>query len=426
MSWVIALAFTPFVMALLVIGFRDPMRVLLPAYAAVLPFGSAISAGPSAFGSLSSLMGLALGIALLARLMTVQRGNVRIPATVPVWLLFLGVVGATVFWSIAPRATALGFANLASLVILYVLIALSRADRSALSRTEKALVLSGVVASCYGFAQLFGAGLPTSELGGPRFGRDLLGANNTAASLILPLAVAFARTADARQPRARAAYGVAAALLIGGILLTGSRGGLLAMAGTFVAVVVFSHRGRRLLVGYGVTALVALALVLALNPAGVGERQTGRDDSSGRTVIWQVGLSACETYCVKGSGWATFGEVYALERASVPEARVLRRGTSYEPHNIWLLAAVEAGVLGLLLMCTALALHMIDALRLPAPLRVAPVAAVAGTLAAGLFLSNLEYKFFWMVLMYAALARNSVPSHVPENKRPMASTAISS
>jgi hypothetical protein len=49
-----------------------------------------------------------------------------------------------------------------------------------------------------------------------------------------------------------------------------------------------------------------------------------------------------------------------------------------------------------------------DAVRLPARLRGPPLAALLGTLAAAMFLSNLEYKFFWMALVMVALSRNVV------------------
>lgn len=398
----------PVVLALLLVGFRNPMGTLLPAYAALVPFGSGLTFGlPSSYGSLSSLVGLALGLALIARIVTGQPGNRGIPATVPVWLLFLAVAGTTVYWSVAPGITMSSFANIASLILLYVLLVISQVDRTALQRTEMAVVLGGVVAALYGLAQLLLlGGLPTSEDAGPRFGRDLLGANNTAAALLLPLAVALAGTASRRRPEHRLGYGLAAAAIFAAIVLTGSRGGLLASIVTFVAVMLATPRGRSTLLGFGTVAVVALVVVLAVNPAGIGERQTARDSSSGRTEIWRVGTAACETHCLTGSGWGTFGRVYASLRASVPEVRVLERGTTYEPHNIWLLAAVEAGAAGVLIMTFGLGLTLVQALRLPAALRAPPLAGLVGTLFAGVFLSNFEFKFFWVTLAYVALARN--------------------
>jgi O-antigen ligase len=168
-----------------------------------------------------------------------------------------------------------------------------------------------------------------------------------------------------------------------------------------LAVVVFLTTARRAAVFAVVASAVVLLLaVLIFNPGGVGRRQLEGTDSSGRSDIWAVGLHACSSYCLTGAGWGGFPRVYALEQASAPEAKVLKRGTAWEPHNIYLLAVVEVGVLGLVLLLVGLGLALVDAWRLPHALRAPPVAALLGTVVTSIFLSNLEFKFFWAVLIY--------------------------
>ena len=171
-------------------------------------------------------------------------------------------------------------------------------------------------------------GWPADQLdsvGGARFGRDLLGANNTAAALLLPLAVALCRSVDSPRLAGRVLWGLSAAIVLTGIVLTGSRGGLLAVAACFLTAMVAVVRGRRILAGYLVAALVAVAVVLTLQPAGIGAR-TDSTDSSGRTDIWRIGIAACHTYCLTGAGWGTFPRVYEMTQPTVPEARTLVRG----------------------------------------------------------------------------------------------------
>ncbi len=419
MMTLIALALAPVILAFVVASFREPIRIALPVYAVLIPFGSGLSIGlPGPFGSLSSLLGILLALALLAQHLTVGRGTARIPATAPVWLSFLGLAGASVFWSVAPGRTAYSFAVLASLVLLYVLLTLGRIDRVDLTRVEDALVIGGVVAACYGIAQLlFLGGFPNPQGGTARFGNDLLGPNNQAAALLLPLVIAVARAA-VRSGAMRLAHVVAVVILLSGVVMTGSRGGLIAALVALIAVVLFSRRGRGMLIGLGAAAGVLLAAVLVFNPAGLGERQVTNESSSGRGDIWEVGLSACPTYCLTGSGWGTFPVVYKMEQAAVPEARVLRRGVAWQAHNIAMQAGIEAGVLGLLLVAVGLGLTMADALRLPAALRAPPVAALFGTFVSSFFLSNLEFKFFWMVLAYVALCRNYAASDGASEERP--------
>lgn len=429
----VTLAALPLVLALLVVGFRRPLTFVLPLYAATVPFGSGLPTGlPSPYNSLSSLLGVILLLALPAQLLSGRTAQTRFPATMAIWLIFLGVTGASALWSVSPQLTEAGFQNLASLVILYMLLALVPSTAADLSRVERALVIGGAGAACYGLSQLlFFGGLPTDTdgVGGGRFGRDLLGANNTAAALLLPLAIAVCRTADWPRLRGRLLHALAAVLLVTGILLTGSRGGLLATVATFIVAIIFVERGRLRLATFALAAVAGLVLILLLNPAGLGARTTSTD-SSGRTDIWKIGIAACHHYCLTGSGWGTFPRVYAMEQPFVPDARVLVRGTAYEPHNIWILIGVEAGVGGVLLVVAGLVLTFRDTLRLPGFLRGPPITGLAGTLVAGFFLSNFEYKFFWMALMYALLCRNvALRSHdrsaaatmIPAGRSPAAS-----
>jgi O-antigen ligase len=150
-----------------------------------------------------------------------------------------------------------------------------------------------------------------------------------------------------------------------------------------------------------------VTLIFVFKPMGLTQREVETTSSSGRTDIWRVGLAACPKYCPVGSGWGTFPDVYAETQASVPDAAVLvGKGGSYEPHNVWFLAAIELGVPGLLLLALVFVLTFVDAVRLPASLRGPPVAAFVATVFAALFLSNLEFKFFWMAIILVSLARN--------------------
>lgn len=404
----LVLAAVPLAGAFLVVGFRRPVAVLLPAYAVTVPFGSLLSVGLSApFDSVSTLIGLALMAALAGQAIAGRSTSARLSPTVPIWLLFLGLTGASVLWSVSPQITEVAFRNLAILVGLYALLALAPVGLAELRRLETAILAGGVAACAYGIFQFVTGTLPVDLEGGGggRFGRDLLGANNTAAALILPLAIALCRIADGRTARFRAVHAGAAAVLLFGILLTGSRGGLLAAATSVLVALIAVERGRRHLARYAAVAVLAAGLVLLTHPGGIASR-TDSTKSSGRVDIWRVGYHACQTHCLSGSGWGTFPRVYQLELPRVPEARILQRGVAYEPHNIWILIGIEAGVAGVVLALLGLLVTARHALRLPPVLRGPPLAALAGTLVASFFLSNFEYKFFWLVLTYVLVCRN--------------------
>jgi O-antigen ligase len=397
-------ALAPLLLAFVVACLRDPLRYALPPYAVLIPFSQLFSIAPGPFGSVSTLLGLLLGVSLLAQFVTTRSASPRLPLEVPIWLAFLALCGLSLFWSIAPQATAKSFAILGSLVLLFVALALTRFDRVTLRRFETAILVGGVLVVCYGIAQLtFLGGLPELDGRAARFGNDLLGANNQAASLLLPIAIAFGRSL-AGPRRWREVHGAAALLLLFGVVMTGSRGGLLATFVVLGTVLLLSTARRSTTIGLAAVAAALVTVVLVVNPGGVGERQLKETSSSGRTDIWAVGAYACRLYCLTGAGWGAFPTVYQEELDSVPDARVQERGETFEPHNIVLLAAVEAGLLGLLLVFLGLGAALLSAVRLPPAMRGPPVAALLGTFVSSFFLSNLEFKFFWAVLAYVAIA----------------------
>src|SRR3954451_4624216 len=312
MVFVVALA--PLLVAYVVACFRDPVRYALPPYAILIPFGSAFKVVPGAFGGLSSLLGLLLGAALLTQLVTARRGSVRLPLAVPVWLAFLALSGFSLFWSIAPGASFLDFRVLVSQVLLMVALVLTRFDERTLRLFATSVMAGGMAVVLYGAAQITVlGGLPGKRTGPgdgpPRFGDDLIGANNEAAALLLPLAIAASR-ALTESGRSRWIHTAATLLLLFGILMTGSRGGLLAAFVLFAVVLWLGAARRALKVGLAVTVVLVITAMLAFQPGGFGRRQVENEaNSSGRTDIWLVGAQACPLYCLGGAGWGTFPTV---------------------------------------------------------------------------------------------------------------------
>jgi hypothetical protein len=409
LAMVFVAALAPLLVAYLVACFRNPVRYALPPYAVLIPFGSTFKIAPGAFGGVSSLLGLLLGVALLAQLVTTRRSSARLPLAVPVWLAFLALSGFSLFWSIAPVATWLDFRILASQVLLLVALVLTRFDERTLRLFGTSVMAGGIAVVGYGLVQLTLLGGLPGKLTGPgdgppRFGDDLLGANNEAAALLLPLAIAASR-ALTESGRSRWIHTAATLLLLFGILMTGSRGGLLAALVLFAVVLWLGAARRALKVALAVAVVLVITAMLAFQPGGFGRRQVENEtNSSGRTDIWLVGAQACPLYCLGGAGWGTFPTVYQQNLASTPEARVQPRGATFEPHSIFMLAVIELGVPGLLLLLVGLAVSLSSSLRLPAALRAPPTAALLSTVVSSFFLSNMKFKFFWVVLAYVAVS----------------------
>jgi O-Antigen ligase len=393
---------------------QKPLSVALPAFAASIPFGSLLGIGHSRFGTLSSVLGLLLLIGLVLRLMISRRQPAPLSATVFLWLGFLAVAATSTLWSLNASLTANGILEIGSLISIYALISMSKVDREIIRRVEQGLIVGGLLAVGYGLVQLtLLGGFPNDVPGlppgpGGRFGNDLLGPNNNAVAFLLPLCICLQRSVGALRASTRRLHGLFAFLLFLGIVMTGSRGGLLSAVLCTVVLFAVAPRGRRMLATYLVAGIVAGLVAFFLHPFGLAQRDVSTTSSSGRTSIWKVGLAACPQYCPLGSGWETFPIVYALTQPTVPGADVLAgSGGSYQPHNVILLVAIELGIPGLLLFFAVLGLTVVEAVRLPRSVRGPPLAALLGTYQASLFLSNLGYKFYWMAFIMIALHRSA-------------------
>ena len=414
-TWALIALVAPLLIVLAVVCLREPLRVALPIYTALIPFGGLLSLGTSSFASASSLMGLLLGVGLVAQFAAGRRFAPRLDASVPIWTTFLGLAAATTLWTVDRGVTLDGLKVLASLVVVFLLVIVSDVDRAVVRRTETALLVGSVVAVGYGLFQLlFEGGLAgdagTVEQGG-RFGNGLLGPNILAVTLLIPFAIALNRAFNPRDPGRPLPNALLAVVMLSGVLMTGSRTGTLGAAVVVLAMIVAFPRGARR--GLGAALLVgavATLLVWTTHPLGIAERTfESATSSSGRLDIWQVGLAACDDYCGIGSGWGTFPDVYAETQATVPGARVLTGDEgSYQPHNLWLLAIVELGVAGFLLLTLGLVVAAYYAFKLPPDYRPSAVGAMVGLTVGVFFLSSMEFKMFWLALMLVSLYRNVV------------------
>lgn len=387
-------------------GLRSPVAVLVTAYAAIVPFGSAIDLPiplPAPFDTLSSVAGVAAIGGMAAHVALTRRSAPGLHAPMAWWLLFLGISACTYAWSIAPRTTVRELLLLASGIVLYLLAAVMPVTRRELERIGIGIVAGATVASLLALAMLITGRTPIGESGTPRFVITGDDPNHTAAGLLLPLVLAVVRGLDRHRAGVdRVASLGAAALMTLGIVLTGSRGGLISAVVALLVVGLHGARpGRVAAVG---AAIVMFGLVaLAAAPPEVETRLTSTS-STGRTTIWRLGVDACADHCALGSGWGTFPQVYQREFVTNPIAGGFR-DEGYRAHNIWLQAIVETGVAGFVALVAAYGLVVREARRLGhAGDRITALAALTGLAVASSLVSNLIFKYFWLVPTYVALA----------------------
>lgn len=391
---------------------QSPLRWLVAAYAFTLPFGSSVRVPvglPHPYNTLSTLIGIATFGGLVVHLALTRKAAERVHPSLVVWILFLGLSGLTYLWSADSAETLRALLLLASLVALHLLISLTAVDDGDLRTVESALMWGGAVTGALALHALLTDQLNNPGHGFPRFGTagGAAGpgqgdANITAAMLILPLVLAVARIIQGPTLMRRLSSAGAAAAIVFAIMMTGSRGGLLS---TLVALAILGWQYRprwRVFLPLVLIAPVAwLAFVQA--PQGLQEHLQATH-SSGRLGIWTVALEACESRCLAGGGWGAFADIY---RQTSQTSNAGNTNLDKLAHNSWLRALVETGVVGLLLMILATVLIFRDLLRLPAWRRGPPLAGMAALIVSNMFLSTINFKYFWMTFTYAVLALNA-------------------
>ena len=396
----------PLTAAFAVAAARRPL-ILVALYAVLIPFGSGINVPlglPAGLDNASSLAGLLVIAGLSVHLVFARHRAATFPAALPFWLLLLGVSLLTYLWSVDPERTFRDLIALTSVIVLYVVCSLVAVNRRELSLVEAGIAAGGAITGLVAAYQLATSTIAVSGGDIPRFRMDVGGQggdpNITAAILVLPLVVATARaTRDGGMLR-RALYLLAAALTGLAIILTASRGSVIAALAAIAVLAAHESRGKVIALYLAVPATIAAA-ALAVAPETAISR-FGKRETTGRSDIWRLGIAACPQYCWTGSGWGAFGEVHKRQvlASAVGKGHRLR----YQAHNMLLAMAIEAGLVALALAVIGLAVTASELLKLPATLRGPPLAAFAGLLVSNMFVANFDYKYFWLVLIYAAFA----------------------
>ncbi len=387
-----------------------------------------------------------IGLGMASVALAVARGTLRLRWS-PVFFGGLVLIGAQAVAAVAGQDPAASLTLVLEtgrgLVLLVLVTTVLAGDRqgprllaAAFVLTLAALSLLTVVqefalhnsSNFWGFANVPLAtelGSATARHAGPQqdvnfWGRVLV--------LAVPLSLSLAVLTDRLRRCAWLAAGLA---LLAGIYLTQSRGALLAVLAAVVAWALLAGRSAR-----RVLLAAPLLLAVALVVPGVGSRLqtlstleassvTARDPSlEGRLAAQRVALRIVREYPLLGVGPGNFEEV---EPAYL---RQLGLSTSVlAPHNEYLEAAAEGGVIGASSLLLFLGMGVFVALRAralsrgrhgrspPDPIRglaVGVVAALVGWLVASAFLHLATFRSLVLILaLGAALDIRARSSPVP-------------
>jgi hypothetical protein len=253
--------------------------------------------------------------------------------------------------------------------------------------------------------------------------------NMFAAALVVAIAFAGGLAATTRRRLPRAGFLATGALLFGGLVASGSRGGLIAAAlALLAAVVLFRPRRQQALVGLALLLAMAVALPVA------GGRLDDLGDDAGRTDLWRVAWRVTEDNPLIGAGLNQFrseAKRHVREPGALNSIElVVDRPRT--PHNLYLQVLAETGVVGLLLLLLVVATCAYAAWRAAvrfdlvadseaAILSRVVLVGIAAMLAASVFLSNGLEKRLWAILALGPatlVAARGTPRPVPGHPAP--------
>jgi O-antigen ligase len=256
--------------------------------------------------------------------------------------------------------------------------------------------------------------------------------NYFAAVLVTGFALAIALS----QARSLTALGqaiaaVAAGLCLLGILLSVSRGGLIALGVALLAAVCVAGRWRgRLAAATIVVALAAVFYFFAVAPPDARQRLTSsQGGGSGRTTIWKVGWREVQHHALSGVGAGNFsvaGVQYVFEPGLINHNAAGYTAyfvdTPTVAHNTYLEVLAEEGIIGTAIFLAIIVSSLECARRAALRFRAAGdeemelisyglLCGVLGFLAASFFLSEEYSKQLYLLLaMGPALLRVAGPA----------------
>ncbi|HMO87206.1 MAG TPA: O-antigen ligase family protein, partial [Lacipirellulaceae bacterium] len=269
------------------------------------------------------------------------------PPARPLWLL-LGLIVATAPLSHWPtRSAEVAFKVVQDLAI-FTFIAHLAATPAELFRLTRWIVACCAFHGCFALVKYAAEGMgPPERVYGAGAG-SFADPNDLALSLVMVFPLAWWLVQSGATRRGRFLAFAALMAMLGGILITQSRGGLLALG---AAVLVLGIRSRNPLAFLTKTLAIGATVLLLMLPTGSLDRyasipQYQSDESAmTRVAIWKAGLRMVGDHPLTGVGAGTFELVYGKHYIDRQNAGNVWRAA----HSSYIQAAAELGIVGLLI-----------------------------------------------------------------------------
>lgn len=382
-----------------------PVQIALGVFGLLVPFDNVTVLSSAKSGTTLTFLVGAGAAAILLGTGLASRRLVKPPRAAFWWTAFMLWAVTSIAWSLNPSVARQQLPTAVALLLLYLVAVSIRVTKKELRAIALFIILGGTIAGAYACLQ-YGKGVyyHNSTRASLDTGERETDPNGFAASLMLPMSLAIGGFLAGEGFRQKAVMLGATGVMGIAVLLTESRGALLAL-GVLIAVFVLRYRIRlRLLIPLGV-----LALGLIFMPSTFYSRLTTAVSSggAGRVYIWKVGYQIVRHYGIFGVGLGNFPVAYNLYPGYAPIFMNYGRAS----HNLFLNIWAETGIIGLFLLLIAVRTQLGAAAKLTkkrpvlGSLPIVPYeAACWAVLVAGLFLDIAYRKYFWLLWILLPLA----------------------
>ena len=364
--------------------------------------------------SFSKIVGLLLAISWLAKVTSTRDTRKDFMGAHPVFTYVLGVfVGwsaISLLWAEDSSLVQTPLMRYALNLVLFLIVYTAVRTPKQFVWTLGAYVAGATAAAAYGLAR---PPADTAYYDVQRVAGTLGDPNELAAVLVPAIILAFALALVLkRAPLLRLLLIGSAVICAGGVFLTLSRGGLVALGVALVTAVVVAGRWRaQALVA---TLFVSLGVALWFNFVATDDqvdRVTHIQGGTGRADLWNIGTRMIEDKPVTGVGLGNFQTAsihYLLEPGAIERDEFIVDQPKVA-HNTYLHVVAEQGIVGGVLFVAILAFVLLCVLRAAREfermnergmelLARALFVALVGILTADFFISEQYGKQLWLLL----------------------------
>jgi hypothetical protein len=395
----IAIIFAP---AAVYLAFRWPLIFPFGLYFALVPFDAVLSVTTGATW-VRLIAGLA-GLAMIARMLLLRR-FIKPAAGWYAWGAFVAWAGLSLMWTPDLPESQRVYGIVIQNFLMMTVLAFYPIKEIEFKWLGFMIIASGFLAAAYALhnGDTLGGRLTIGT------GELKVDPNAFATSFVLPIALTLALALSTRETRTKILCFGAAAFMMLPILMTASRGGVVAIILLFVYFALRSPHRIQIL------TIAGICLALSAFFPHVWDRfvndEGARGSGSGRTYIWAVGIHAIKANWLFGTGFGSFLETYDRNFFAVYQAQ--NQGMHRPSHDIIIGTWVETGLVGLMLVLGAwyTSFRQMKVILKTSPLypvRIAFEASIIALFAQSLFIDPIWIKYIWLAQSLPLLLMNSL------------------